>query len=94
MSKQTYYRQCRMRKDNKDGSYSEQVSYIPEPFCKVGKVLKLRDEEGVWDNGWVVEFASEHKRLEEDLPDVHKDRKNHRKATGDSDKWTTQALCH
>ena len=42
-----YYRQCRMRKNLKNGSYSEQTNYIPEPFCVKGKVLKLRDHEGV-----------------------------------------------
>lgn len=55
------YRQCRLRKDYKDGSYTEQVSYIPEPFCKEGRVLKLRDPRtNTWDNGWVVTWVSEH----------------------------------
>ena len=71
-----------MRKDNKDGSYSEQVSYIPEPYCVKGKVLKLRDYTGEWDNGWIVTFASENRILEP--PDVHKEIKGHRKKTGDS----------
>ena len=93
MSKQVYYRQCHLKRDNKDGSFSEQTSYIPEPYCVKGKVLKLRDSEGVWENGWVVEFAGEHRRLDEDLPDVHKEIRGHRNSTGDSDKYTTQALC-
>lgn len=93
MSKHVFYRQCRLRKDYKNGSYSEQVSYIPEPFCVKGKVLKLRDADGVWDNGWVVMSASENRHADEELPDVHKSLRGHRKQTGDSDKWTTQALC-
>ncbi len=86
MSKQVYYRQCRMRKDHKNGNYSEQVSYIPEPFCVKDKVLKLRDSEGNWDNGWVVTEVSSHRRLDDDLPDPHQEIKGHRKATGDSEK--------
>ena len=55
--------------------------------------MKLRDHVGVWDNGWVVETVNEGRHLDEDLPDVHKSLRGHRKATGDSDKWTTEALC-
>lgn len=41
-------------------SYMETVSWIPEPFCVVGKVLKLKfGEDDAWDNGWTVITASE-----------------------------------
>ena len=50
------YRQCHLKKN--DGEHIwEQVSWIPEPYCVVGKVLKLRDEDGRWDNGWKVTSA-------------------------------------
>jgi hypothetical protein len=54
MKKAKFYRQCTLRKKSEKG-YLEQVSWIPEPFCVEGKVLKLR-EEGTenWDDGWVV----------------------------------------
>jgi hypothetical protein len=53
MAKELFYRQCRLQK--KSGTaVCEQVSYIPEPYCVVGKTLKLRNEEGDWDDGWVV----------------------------------------
>lgn len=68
MRKKVFYRQCRLKKDNKDGSTSHQTSYIPEPFCVEGKVLKLKDNEGVWDNGWIVEWASENRT--EEVPDT------------------------
>jgi len=80
-----YYKQCRLRKDYKDGSYSEQVSYIPEPFCVKNKVLKLK-EGSTWDNGWVVTFVSKDRVEGGKLPDSHVQIKGHRKATGDSEK--------
>ena len=83
MSKKVYYRQCHLVRPTKTGKM-EQTSYIPEPYCVLGKVLKLRDENGEWENGWIVERASNHKRLDEELPDPHKEIKEHRKATGDS----------
>jgi hypothetical protein len=82
MGKEVFYRQCRLKKDLKNGSTSHQVSYIPEPFCTVGRVLKLRNEDGVWDNGWVVTEASSNRISEP--PDIHKEIRGHRKTTGDS----------
>lgn len=80
-----YYKQCRLRKDNKDGSYSEQVSYIPEKFCVKNKILKLKDGTK-WDNGWVVTFVSKEKVDESKLPDYWSEIKGHRRATGDSNR--------
>ena len=84
MSKGVYYRQCRLRKNHENKEYSEQVSYIPEPFCVKGKVLKLRDAKNTWEDGWKVMEVSAHRRLDEDMPDIHKEIRGHRKATGDS----------
>jgi hypothetical protein len=82
MSKPVYYRQCKLRKINKSGTYTEQTSYIPEPFCVTGKVLKLKDSNDNWENGWIVLFASSNAILEP--PNWHKEIKNHRKHTGDA----------
>ena len=49
------------------------------------EVLKLRDDDGRWDDGWLVEQAGSHRLGEAQLPDWHKEIKRHRKATGDSD---------
>lgn len=84
MSKTIYYRQCRMYKKHSETCWSEQVSYIPEPYCVVGKVLKLRDEEGNWEDGWIVKTASSYRFPEQSVPDSHRDIKGHRKRTGDS----------
>lgn len=62
----------------------EQTSWIPDKFAVVGKVLKLRDEDGNWENGWIVKSAGN--RLEESqIPDYHSLIKGHRKMTGDSE---------
>jgi len=73
-----------MRKKHSETSYSEQVSYIPEEFAVLNKFLKLRDSEGVWDDGWKVISVSTTCHADDDIPDYHKQIKDHRNATGDS----------
>ncbi len=79
MSKKTYYRQCRLQKGN-----THQMSWIPEEFAVKGKIIKLRDEDGVWDDGWKVNEAYSTRLETHDLPDPHSEIKGHRKATGDA----------
>jgi hypothetical protein len=62
----------------------QQTSWIPEQYAKVGKVLKLRDDNNVWTDGWVVQLASQTRLAEDMITDYHRDIKGHRKATGDS----------
>ena len=78
MSKTTYYRQCKMQKNN-----SFQVSWIPEQFARKGKVIKLLEDSG-WDDGWIVIEVGPYRHSEKDLPDSHDEIKSHRKNTGDS----------
>lgn len=47
------YAQCHLEKGN-----LTQVSWIPKPYAVVGSVLKLKDDNGVWENGWVVKRCS------------------------------------
>ncbi len=82
MSKEHYFRQCRLKKLTEKG-YLEQTSYIPEPFCVVGKIIKLRSE-NIWVDGWQVIEASDVRVEDSDLPDLHKEIRGHRKNTGDS----------
>jgi hypothetical protein len=78
MSKKTFYRQCRLTKKD-----SWQVSWLPEKFAVVGKVLKLRnDKDEEWDNGWVVTGAGEN--LIDEPPYAEAMIRGHRKNTGDS----------
>lgn len=58
VSKETYFRQCLLRRPSGDG-FTEQTSFIPEPYCSIGRVLKLRDDDGEYVDGWVVVAAGE-----------------------------------
>jgi hypothetical protein len=78
----TYYKQCCLSKPTPTG-HIQTVIWIPEEFGVVGKVLKLKTD-GVWNNGWIVKFASSN-RLEQKLVlDSHDAIKAHRDRTGDS----------
>jgi len=78
MSKEKY-RQCSMERRLED-SVENTVSYIPEKYAQVGRVLKLKGESGVWSDGWVVNIVGA--ILEP--PDIHKAIRQHRDRTGDS----------
>jgi hypothetical protein len=81
MGKAIFYRQCLLKKGT-----LVTTSWIPEKFAVLGKVLKLKDDDGSWDNGWVVEAV--YGRLEESkLPDSHREiRKLGTRTGGDSRK--------
>jgi hypothetical protein len=79
VSKQVFYKQCRLQKGD-----SHQVSWIPEQFAVRGKILKLRDDAGIWDNGWEVKGAGSHRVESHGLLDAHQIIKSHRQATGDA----------
>ncbi len=83
MSRTIYYRQCQLVKKEEVGT-RHQTSYLPERFAIQGKVLRLRNAEGTWEDGWVVEQASEARVSEDLLPDSHQEIKWHRRATGDA----------
>lgn len=51
-----FYRQCRLRKPHNEG-YIETVSFIPEKYAKVNKILSLKDDNGNWTHDWVVMSA-------------------------------------
>ena len=84
------YKQCRLSKKNQSGNETWQVSYIPAKFAVVGKILKLKDNNGEWDDGWKVISAGV--PVEEKLlPDYRKQIREHRKNTGDSMSKTQMA---
>jgi hypothetical protein len=83
MSKTIYFRQCRLVKKIERGT-QHQTTWIPEPFACVGKILKLKDANGQWEDGWQVEQASQTRLAEDMLFDSHQGIRSHRKATGDS----------
>jgi hypothetical protein len=59
MSKPVHYRQCRVRRSQGSGTYSEQVPYLPEAYCTRRRVLRLRDADGNWTDGWVINDSGE-----------------------------------
>lgn len=62
------YCQCRMQK-RCDTGLLVRVAWIPEPYCLVGKVLRLRDRGESWSDGWeVMEIG----RPREEPPDYRK----------------------
>lgn len=60
------------------------MTWVPEKFAVMGKVLKLRDDDDVWDNGWVVINCGGNRLAEELVPDYYDLIKGHRQATGDA----------
>ena len=44
------YCHCGLRNGNK-----REVSYIPKKFAVVGEIIKIKQEDGSWEDGWVVE---------------------------------------
>lgn len=48
-----YSRQCILEKPLTKEGVLRQVSWIPEAFAKIGKFLRLREND-VWENGWQV----------------------------------------
>ncbi len=60
----------------------ERVSWIPEKFAEVGKVLKIKNDDDEWVDGWVVKSAS--RDTIDELPDFGKSVRGHRGRTGDS----------
>ena len=83
MGKPIFFKQCRLAKTIPEGT-KHQISWIPEEYANINSVVKLRDEDGNWDDGWVVRQAGQKSVEERFLPDLHKEIRGHRKSTGDS----------
>jgi hypothetical protein len=70
------YKQCVLEKFL--GHWKQrQTAWIPEHLAKVGKVLRVRIQEDLWDNGWLVmevgtrmpeDYVFEHERDWRDMP--------------------------
>jgi hypothetical protein len=66
-----YYKQCTMKK-----GLGVQTAWIPEEFAKVGKYLRIED-----DNGWEVISAGTHRMSGQYLVDHEREYLRHRKVT-------------
>ena len=83
MTRKVKYAQCAMRRIVADTSVVT-TAYIPTKFAKVGRVLKLKDSDDHWVDGWVVETVSGVIVQGDRVPNYRKAIRNHRKSTGDS----------
>ena len=84
MAKQVFYRQCRLVKRIEGGELGL-VSWLPEPFAAPGRIVKLREGDGSWDDGWVVVGAGPNRLPAAEVPDFHQLSKAHLRATGDAE---------
>jgi hypothetical protein len=53
MKRNELYRQCRLVKKIRGGE-AIQASYLPAEFAREGRIVKFREEDGGWDDGWVI----------------------------------------
>ena len=80
MANETMYRQCRLQKKI-EGGVRETMSYIPSKFAVVGRVLKLRNPEKEWDDGWRVVSASSTEHSEKETSEGTQLHKRQRRAS-------------
>ena len=77
------YTQCRLEKHDGNGGTFVLMSFIPSKFAIAGRIVKIKDCNDEWEDGWQV--VSMGAVVDEDfLPDSHKAIKQHRKDTGDA----------
>jgi len=49
MAGEEFYRQCVLRKGK-----TETTSWIPEKYAQKTRPVKLKGDDGAWEDGWVV----------------------------------------
>lgn len=74
-----YHRQCKVSRQ-KNGKVEVLVTWLPEEYAKVGKVLELEMESGVWENGWAVCEVHARKKTKE-VAERSRDHLKHRLAS-------------
>ena len=73
--------QCRLVKRIDDTTTVEQTAYIPSKYAVENTVVKIKREDGRWDDGWQVMFVY---NSIDDVVSARQSIKRHRKNTGDS----------
>ena len=68
-------RQCKLIKDT-----MYMTTWLPIQFAKVGKILKLKESNGEWSDGWVVDEVGAVQEYE-DCIEHAEDYKHQRKAS-------------
>ena len=72
------YSQCKLFKNNGDGSVSWKTAWIPQKFPLEAKLtIKLKDDNGDWET-WMI-YKVYHTEEEKDIKEGAKNRRRHRK---------------
>ncbi len=77
------FRQCTLRRRESVGREVITTAFLPEKFARLEQVVKLRQADGVWSDGWRIEHIGTTMEQYE-MPDVHVGIRRHRQATGDA----------
>ena len=56
-SKKELYHQCVLEKKLSNGTKTT-TTFLPKKYSQVGKVIKLKSNDGTWEDGWVVQQVS------------------------------------
>lgn len=75
-----YYRQCSMRRKIAEDIYKLHVAWIPDKHAKVGKYIKIKLDDGTWEDGWEI-TAVWTKKDAKFVEDGERDYKKQRKAS-------------
>lgn len=74
------YNQCSLKKTIDDKSFRQYVAWIPSKFAVEGMILKIKDDNGVWVDGWEVVGVGASCE-DSELVDHHRLHRDHRKAS-------------
>ena len=70
-----WYAQCKMKKDN-----VWYTAWIPKKMAVKNKIIKIRHDDGIWENGWkIMEVYGQ--ETYEDLNSQSQEYKTHREVT-------------
>ena len=61
--KKTTYRQCGLIRDLGNDRTVGLVSYLPVRFAKMNRIVKLKQDDGQWEDGWKVVSAVSYTHL-------------------------------
>jgi hypothetical protein len=77
MSKEGFYIQCYLVKDK-----VRKISFIMEKLAKRNMVIRLKESDGTWTEGWVVKEVYPHSRMDADkLTEISAQYRNTRDAS-------------
>ena len=49
------------------------MAWIPDKFAVVGKILKLKNDDKEWEDGWVVMSVGKRSAMDEKMLIIHRD---------------------